>query len=720
VTWTTLPLLVGLVALIGYALAARLRPGPARLTALGVVLALAAVAHLRLVDRDASGAVRIQAPQPHLSEYWHYYLGTKYFAELGYQGLYAAGVLADREDAPDRFVPDAPVRDLSTYRLVPRAELAARAPEVKARFSPARWQQFKDDAALIRDATRAEFWRERGYSVDHGYNATPLVTALLGGLAAQPWLETATFVALARWLDLYLLLLVAVVVAALEGAAAGLTLLFFLFANPLFDHAFVGGAYLRSPWLVCLALALLALRMGGRASAGVLLALSGWMRIFPLVVPALLLLRDAVPHDRRRRLRDSARLHGAFAASSLLILLATSAVPTPDGRNPWLAFADNMRLHAGTLGGNQIGLQVPFRYAPENDGPGDVVDPEWRSEGARLLRERRALYGLCAAALLALAFWSLRGVEGARVLLPGLLVLHAALPLAHYYWAVLGLVPLAVGWDRRIVSGLTLLCVGLSLTLLPVWMERAQDLRFSLLSLEVGAFLVFAVLSLQRTRRAGIAAVALAAGAWLACSGEGTQAGGTPDLVDGDTWRSRALGMSVEKPPGWEFRPGSSLKEDPPRTDDLERLWEILEKPALTPLVTVARSGAGGDGVVPRVNLHVIPMRPGESPWVLERWAAVGPVAMLNTNIGIRRKWPAYEEIEPPGPATISGMDAATVKISYEPEAGEDAGRPVVERRWHVRRGALFFYFEALGPKPLPPEIERGFEQIVASVKLDP
>ena len=53
-------------------------------------------------------------------EHFHYYLGGKYFPELGYDGLYAASIAAERETQSQTDLPRT-VRDLRTNRVVPTA-----------------------------------------------------------------------------------------------------------------------------------------------------------------------------------------------------------------------------------------------------------------------------------------------------------------------------------------------------------------------------------------------------------------------------------------------------------------------------------------------------------------------------------------------------------------------------------------------------------------------
>jgi hypothetical protein len=77
----------------------------------------------------------------HHWEQFHYQLGSKYFPELGYDGLYAASLTAQTESRPD--VDLQPwARDLRTNRVELTQEILAHGREVKERFTPARWREF--------------------------------------------------------------------------------------------------------------------------------------------------------------------------------------------------------------------------------------------------------------------------------------------------------------------------------------------------------------------------------------------------------------------------------------------------------------------------------------------------------------------------------------------------------------------------------------------------
>ncbi|HSE94379.1 MAG TPA: hypothetical protein VLD61_00715, partial [Methylomirabilota bacterium] len=216
----------------------------------------------------------------HYWEFYHYHLGTKYFRELGYGGLYEATVVADFEDDRGHFDPRAVIRSLTDYQGVYRGQVIRTAEIVTWAFSPSRWQEFKRDVAVYREANPIP-WRSSRVQQDHGYNGSPLVTAVLGTLANQPWLSTRHFIAIFSWADVALLLATAAVIAWLVGPASAWLLVFLWALNPLNTYTMIGGAYLRSLHLVGLALALAGMQRGHQPAFGALLAVASLLRLFP-------------------------------------------------------------------------------------------------------------------------------------------------------------------------------------------------------------------------------------------------------------------------------------------------------------------------------------------------------------------------------------------------------------------------------------------------------
>ena len=90
-------------------------------------------------------------------EQFHYQLGSKYFPELGYDGLYAASALAQRSAHPELAMPPL-VRDLRGFGMRRPDSLDPSMAEVRARFDAARWLEFLADHDDYVSHTAPTFW----------------------------------------------------------------------------------------------------------------------------------------------------------------------------------------------------------------------------------------------------------------------------------------------------------------------------------------------------------------------------------------------------------------------------------------------------------------------------------------------------------------------------------------------------------------------------------
>jgi len=382
----------------------------------------------------------------HNHEFYHYYVATKFFPEVGYSGLYDATVLADYEDDRASYDPDQGVRSLVTYEMGPRRASLTRAAAIRGRFSAERWAAFKSDIAFFREADGI-LWTMGDSLQDHGYNGSPLVTAVLGGLARQPILETPAYVRLAAWFDLALVVAAAVIAALTIGPAAGALFLFFWAANPLNDHAYIGWAYLRYLHVIALFVALAAYAKRRFVLSGAGFAVAALLRVFPGFFVAGLLAQNLLSRDRRALLRRHAPLCASAAATALILVAATSLVRSPDGGNPWIDFFGKLELHSRRLSPNVLGLAVPFFYGEEHNvaaiqearKEGRIAN--WTLEADKAFARHRGPYlAVLAVLVLALAALLRRG-RPEDGFLAGLVLVYAGLHIAHYDYCVLALVP---------------------------------------------------------------------------------------------------------------------------------------------------------------------------------------------------------------------------------------------------------------------------------------
>jgi hypothetical protein len=109
----------------------------------------------------------------HYGETFHYYLGSKYFEELGYYELYNAVIAADAEQ--ENALAGIPFfTDLHTYQNARRETALAESDRVRGLFSNERWSTFKQEVAFFKRATGMPHSPGLRFLVtDHGYNASP-------------------------------------------------------------------------------------------------------------------------------------------------------------------------------------------------------------------------------------------------------------------------------------------------------------------------------------------------------------------------------------------------------------------------------------------------------------------------------------------------------------------------------------------------------------------
>ncbi|MEZ5313735.1 MAG: hypothetical protein R2862_08850 [Thermoanaerobaculia bacterium] len=96
---------------------------------------------------------------------FHYYLGAKYFPELGHDGLYDCVTVADSRSADPETRPRAAartVRDLRSNELVPGERILEHPERCLDRFHGDRFASFSADLAWFRERESRDRWDEHG------------------------------------------------------------------------------------------------------------------------------------------------------------------------------------------------------------------------------------------------------------------------------------------------------------------------------------------------------------------------------------------------------------------------------------------------------------------------------------------------------------------------------------------------------------------------------
>ncbi len=381
----------------------------------------------------------------HQWEQFHYFLGSKYFPELRYDGLYSASLEAERELDMGRPLQDH-ARDLRTNEMVPTGQLVAHGREVRQRFSAERWRAFVEDTRYFL-ATNSYPYITRIRS-DHGYNPTPAWTFTARLFSRFVVASDVSLSALA-WLDPLLLAAVFVVVFRTYGSRAGCLALIVVGLGYPWRFDWVGGALLRHDWLAAVTLAVCLIRRQRYAVAGGLIGYAAMVRVFPagfLIGPCVVAVRDLV---ERRSAAWFVRLSAGVAIGITLCLVAGCL--TGIGAAAWPLFLDDLEKHHGTWLTNNVGLENVLLYDLATMRREDVnwswSEPWllWQEKMNRLADERRPLLLAASALFLAVvagAAWRWSPAEAATL---GVAVAFGVVPLTCYYWVMLLLIPLGRG-----------------------------------------------------------------------------------------------------------------------------------------------------------------------------------------------------------------------------------------------------------------------------------
>lgn len=399
--------------------------------------------------------------QAHHWEQFHYTLGAKYFPELGYDGLYAASIEAQRETYPN--APLQPhIRDLRTNEIE-----TSNAPttiehrqEVKQRFNLARWRSFVRDNRFFLEENNPGYMA--GIRRDHGFNPPPSWTFVARIFAGKMPVNRDSIVGLAN-LDMLLLAALFVFVFRTYGTRLGCLALVLFGVNYAGRYYWVGGAFLREDWLAAVGIGICMLERRRYRWAGALFGYATAVRIFPVLIlfgPGILAVRALLRRERPRWVLDL----GIGFVLALVLALAAGSI-TGRGVGAWQDFGEAIALHKDTWLSNNVGLDNVLLYDGETFRR-ELVDfslPEpwihWQAKMDQKKEDLKILLLLAKALMLALVATAAWRMDLARSAMLGIVVIFAMVLTTCYYWQILLLVPLLR--SRPLLYGALALNLGL-------------------------------------------------------------------------------------------------------------------------------------------------------------------------------------------------------------------------------------------------------------------
>jgi hypothetical protein len=418
----------------------------------------------------------------HPHEHFHYFLGSKYSAELGYTRLYECTVVADLELGFQSRIAKGLVRDLTTNELEPGWAFLNRRHDCRSHFTDARWAEFKKDLDWFRTRFDADRWQS--LVMDHGYNATP-VWAIAGAAFASLGPATNTHILALALLDPLILVVMFGCIWWAFGWRTMCVALIFWGTNYPARFFWTGGAFLRTDWLASLTIGVCLARRGRFAASGVAVAYSALLRLFPALMVIGVVLNETFRWWQRRAVVVSSDMRrwaagGAAGAAALLLLTIVSAGGFAAAQTAWSGFLDNSEKHAVTFATNQMGLKTVIAYEYATRGSSsrsswvDVPWDTWIAARRRVFSEREPLFWILVVGFMVLLAAAVRRQQLWVAMVLGVGLLPVAWELTCYYYAFL--LVFALLWTEHEWIGVALCALSASSNVLAAVIPGSDDL----------------------------------------------------------------------------------------------------------------------------------------------------------------------------------------------------------------------------------------------------
>lgn len=378
----------------------------------------------------------------------HYYLNAKYFPELGYADLYPACVTADHETGGPKFREPAVYMEqsLGTDVRLPFEQIFDRGRAVKEKFTPERWAAFSHDFVVLqrlRGGMNNALWGQM--LQDHGYNGTPVWTAIARPLASAVPVE---WIKVLCSIDLVLLGLAITAVVWAYGVDAALWTALFLFVTYSGRWPVYSWAFLRYDYVSALVIAMCAIKRGHPFVAGLLTGFAATLRLFPalwMVGPGL---KGVAGLIERKVHRPLLVVLAGFLLSVAVLegFAAASLGPATIG----IHLSDmSQHTEAEQLSSRRIGLDLALAYR------GTVLPKNLAERTKREIGERRPLRWVLAGGILVGLGFALRRAGDDEAYAYGFVPFFLITTASYYYYVTrLTLVVLHAGnlrtWRHRI------------------------------------------------------------------------------------------------------------------------------------------------------------------------------------------------------------------------------------------------------------------------------
>lgn len=290
----------------------------------------------------------------HQSEIAHYYIGAKYYKEIGYKDFYRELARNEIKNGRGIMIERTQIRDLEKYELFSGSRVYGELLSAHSNLSPSGSAQLSKDVDNIR--TLFGYAHYQNILTDHGYNGSPLYTAIFGFLFKM-FPASYSFFTVMALLDILLLIGGLTLIWLAFGPLAGTVSSLIIGLGEPWSYLWTGGSVGRYLWffLFCLGFALL--RKNNRLLSMSILCVAGLLRIFPFVF-VLGISLNFIFNVLKNKTTD---VNYRWIYGAVLVLAIGFAIPIfAYNFDIYPQFLEKMRLHAQNQSLNRITLSYIF------------------------------------------------------------------------------------------------------------------------------------------------------------------------------------------------------------------------------------------------------------------------------------------------------------------------------------------------------------------------
>jgi hypothetical protein len=292
----------------------------------------------------------------HRWEFFHYYVGAKYYKQIGFEGIYTCTAVAESE-LPGGLadVKVRKLRDLRVNLIVDTTEWIEHPEKCKDAFKgkEERWEAFKHDVAFFKKVMYGNYWRDS--QKDHGYNPPP-VWGITGALFAELHPATEVYMKLLSCLDIGLFAGMFGLIAWAFGWRVMVVAIAFWGTQDASPFYWTGGAFLRQDWLFYTIASACMIRKQKFFWGGAFLTYGTLLRVFPMFFFAGWAVVAAAYWWKHRTLNKKHLTLAAGALAAGLVLIPTSVAV--HGTKAWPDFIHHIGVHKDTPLTNHMGWKT--------------------------------------------------------------------------------------------------------------------------------------------------------------------------------------------------------------------------------------------------------------------------------------------------------------------------------------------------------------------------